>query len=66
MENFIFDENLRKIYDTFGRVELIPLKKVAEFLGVYDRSLLSDKNFPVKKILSRHYVSAVALANWLS
>lgn len=64
--NEIFEENLKKIYETFGREQLIPVKKVADYLGVYDRSLLEDKSFPTKKIMSRHYVGAVALARWLS
>ncbi len=62
----MYEENLRNIYAEFGRVQLILLRDAADFLGVHYRSLLTDKKFPVKTIMSRHYVAATALARWLS
>ena len=61
-----YHENLRLILEQFGDVQLIPLKKAAEYCGTNYRSLQRDKNFPIKKIVGRYYVPAVALARWLS
>lgn len=61
-----YQENLRLITEKFGGVQLIPLKEAAAYCGADIRSLQSDKTFPVKKLVSRYYVSAVGLARWLS
>lgn len=64
--NEVFDTNLREIYATFGRVQLIPILKVAEFLGRYWRTLVEDETFPIKKVGRNYFVPAVKLARWLS
>ncbi len=61
-----YRENLRLIFERFGEVQLLPLKKVAEYCGADVRYLRLDKEFPVKKIGGRYYVPAVSLARWLS
>jgi hypothetical protein len=61
-----YRENLRLIAERFGSVQLIPLKQAAEYCGADVRILQKDKEFPVKKIVGRYYVPAVALARWLS
>lgn len=66
MDATIYEKNLENIYATFGRVALVPLLAVAEFVGMNWRTLRDDKKFPVKKIGGRYYVASVALARWLS
>ena len=66
MDNATYEKNLEKIYDQFGRVALIPLLPVAEFVGLNYRTLLKDKGFPVKKVSRKYYVNTMALARWLS
>lgn len=61
-----YRENLRLISEHFGSAQLIPLKLVADYCGADVRTLQKDKDFPVKKIVGRYYVPAVALARWLS
>lgn len=59
-----YRDNLARVTERFG-VELIPLKEAAAFCGCDPRTLVRDKNSPVKKIRSRLVVPAVALARWL-
>ncbi len=66
MDSATYEKNLEKIYEKFGRVALIPLLPVAEFVGRNYRTLLIDKKFPVKKLGRRYYVNSTALARWLS
>ena len=61
-----FRENLRLITEHFGSVQLIPLKRAAEYCGADVRMLQKDKDFPIKKVVGRYYVPAVSLARWLS
>lgn len=61
-----FYDNLKRITDKFGEVELISLKRVAEYLGIDVRRLKESRDFPLKKIGGRYYVASVALARWLS
>lgn len=60
-----FRDNLVRITERFS-TELIRVKEVATFLGVDAKSLNNDKTFPQKKVGGRWYVSAVALARWMS
>ena len=59
-------DNLNRITDKFGGVELIPLKKAAAYLGIDVRRLKESRDFPIKKICGRYYVASVALARWMS
>lgn len=59
-------DNLKRITDKFGDGELIPIRKAAKFLGCDVRCLFKELDFPVKKIGRCYYVTAVALARWLS
>ncbi len=61
-----FHENMIRIQDYFGPIQLLPFRKVAEFCGTDYRILQNDKTFPLKKVARRYYVSAVSLARWLS
>ena len=65
MEKKDFRDNLQRISDTFKK-ELIPYLEVLEFLGCTRKQMDNDKSFPKKKVGGRFYVSAVALAKWLS
>lgn len=65
MEKQDFRDNLVRITKKFT-TELIRVKDVADFLGVDVKSLNNDKTFPQKKVGGRWYVSAVALARWMS
>lgn len=59
-------DNLERITKHFGDGELIPLRKAADFLGRDVRCLQNDRDFPVKKVGRCYYVTAVALARWMS
>lgn len=61
-----FHDNLNRVVMVFPNKEMIPLKDVAEWLGMNQRLLQKLKGFPVKKIQQRYYVTAVGLAKWLS
>lgn len=52
----------------FGDEHLVPLARVAEYLHKDPRTLLSFRDFPVKKRkgVSRYDVSITALARWLA
>lgn len=65
MEKQDFRDNLVRITEKFS-TELIRVKEVATFLGVDLKSLNNDKTFPQKKVGGRWYISAVALARWMS
>ena len=60
-----FRDNLARITERFS-TELIRVKEATSFLGVDAKSLNNDKTFPQKKVGGRWYVSAVALARWMS
>lgn len=64
-EHEMLHENLSRIVAVFPNKELIPLKEVADWLGMNQRLLQNLKGFPVKKIQQRYYVTAVGLAKWL-
>ena len=59
-----FRANLERITDAFPRMELIPAKDAAAWLGIDYRALL--RNGPLKKIGGRYYVTDVSLARWLA
>lgn len=59
-------DNLDGIRKRFNDTELIPLRRAAEFLGVDYRCLQGSKDFPIKRIGGRYYITAVALARWMS
>lgn len=61
-----YHDNYVRILEAFGNVQLIPLKKAAEYVGIDYRTMIRAKESPVKKIAGRYYVPAVALARWLS
>lgn len=61
-----FRDNLDRVGAVFPNRELIPLKEVAEWLGMNQRLLQKLADFPVKKIQQRYYVPVVGLARWLS
>lgn len=60
-----YRDNLERISERFNG-ELIPLPEVVVFLGCDKRTLMADKTFPSKKVGGRYFVTAVALAKWLS
>lgn len=59
-------DNLQRITEKFGGVELIPIKQAAEYLGVGERLLKEIRDCLLKKVGGRYYVTAVALARWMS
>ena len=61
-----YHDNLNRVVMVFPNKEMIPLKDVAEWLGMNQRLLQKLNGFPVKKIQQRYYVTAVGLAKWLS
>lgn len=61
-----YHDNLNRVVMVFPNKEMIPLKDVAEWLGMNQRLLQKLNGFPVKKIQQRYYVPAVGLAKWLS
>ena len=65
MEKANFRDNLQRISDAFNK-ELITLGEACGFLGCTPKQIHADKTFPTKKVGGRYYVTAVALAKWLS
>ena len=65
-EKELYKETLDVVRDKFGLTQMIPLKDVSSFMGVDQRRLKEDKEFPVKKIGGRYFVGVLALANYLS
>jgi len=59
-------EQLEQIVARFGKAQLIPIKEAAEFVGCDHRTLMKQKDFPLKKVGSRYYVGTVNLASWLA
>ena len=66
MEKPMYRDNLERVLSVFGDGECIPLKKAAAWLGIEDYNLKKDRNFPLKQIGGRYYVTAVGLARYLS
>jgi len=66
VEKPMYRDNLERVSSRFGDRELIPIKDVAEFLGVKADRLRESRDFPAKKFEGRYYVTQVALARWLS
>ena len=64
-EKELYRDNLERVCERF-KSEMIPLKDAADFIGCDVRTLQSDRDFPVKKLGRKYYVSSVALARWLS
>ena len=65
MEKKDYRDNLERISARFNG-ELIPLLDVVGYLGCDKRTLMADKTFPTKKVGGRYFVTAIALAKWLS
>jgi hypothetical protein len=65
MEKRDYRDNLERISKRFSG-ELISLPEVVGYLGCDKRTLMADKTFPSKKVGGRYFVTAVALAKWLS
>jgi hypothetical protein len=62
-----FRDNLCRVTERFPDQELIPVKDAAAFLGgISPRRLYEVKNTPCKRVGGRWYITAVALARWLS
>lgn len=59
-------EQLEQITAKFGKAQLIPIKEAAAFVGCDYRTLIKQKDFPLKKLGGRYYVGAVNLASWLA
>lgn len=59
-------EQLEQITEHFGKIQLIPLREAADFMGCDHRTLMKQKDFPIKKVGGRYYVGAVNLASWLA
>ena len=62
-----FHEQLEALYQRFGRDRgMISLVDAAQYLDVDRRTLLTNKDFPVKKLGAAYKVPIIALARWLS
>lgn len=57
------EENIRQ---AMPGGELLPVKAVAEFLGVTVKALRSDKKFPIKQVGGRYYVPRRDLVRWIA
>lgn len=68
IDSVVVDNNLKKLENVFPshRGALLPIKSVADWLGVTVKALMSDEDFPTKKISGRYYVSRIGLARWIS
>ena len=58
--------NLERVLQQFTGGEAIPVKQAGEWLGIDERSLKEDRTFPMKKVGGRYYISAAALAMYMS
>lgn len=58
-------DQLARLDEQFD-TELIPLKRVEEYLGVNALSVKRDKDFPCVKIGGRYYVPKIKLAKMMS
>ena len=65
MEKRDFRDNLARISERFTG-EMIATREAAKFLGIGIKNLNNDNTFPQKKVGGRWYISAVALARWMS
>lgn len=66
MEKPLFRSNLEQIKRAFGEAQLLPICKVAKFLGIHPDTLRAKQDFPKKRVGRQWYVTAVALAQWMS
>ena len=65
MEKRDYRDNLARISEHFPG-EMIAVREAAKFLGISLKGLNNDNTFPQKKVGGRWYISAVALAKWMS
>jgi len=62
-----FHDQLEALYQRFGRDRgMISLLAAAQYLDVDQRTLLTNKDFPIKKLGNAYKVPIVPLARWLS
>ncbi len=66
MEKPLYRSNLEQVKQAFGGAQLLPLRKVAEFLGINPNTLRAKQDFPKRKVGRNWYITAVALAQWMS
>ena len=68
LDAMVLDNGLKRLEGDFPTHQgaLIPIKAVADWLGVTVKALTSDEDFPLKKISGRYYVSRIGLARWIS
>jgi hypothetical protein len=66
LEKEDFRDNLQRVTEAFPAAELIPAKDAAGWLGISVRALYGVKSTPCKRVGGRYYVTAVALARWMS
>lgn len=65
-EKELFRDNLVRLDAAFPGVELLPIVKVAAYLGKDKRTLKAQKGFPARKVGGYWVVPKAALASWLS
>ncbi len=67
IDSVVVDNNLKKLENVFPshRGALLPIKSVADWLGVTVKVLKEDKGFPLRKISGRYYVPRIGLARWM-
>lgn len=61
-----YRSNMERVLEKFPNQEMISLNSVAEWVKIDKRNLMQDKNFPIKKVGGRYFVTVVGLSRWLS
>jgi hypothetical protein len=63
-----YREQLEHFAELFPGREVFTLEEVCKMMGCHRQTLLSDKNFPAKRLggKGKYYIPAVRLAKWLT
>ena len=61
-----YRETVARLNERFGGKELLPVDAVAEMFGVDKRTLVNGRTLPIRKLMSRYYISVADIADFLT
>ena len=63
----LYYENLNAVYEAFGKEPAtVSLEPVAKWLGINRRTIISKRDFPLKKLGNKYFIMKTALASWMT
>lgn len=61
-----YRETAARLSEKYGERELLTLDEAAKILGCDRRTLLAGKALPIRKLMSRYYISVADIADFLT